>query len=431
MNTYQQIRSIPSPRRRPLILLGLAAFFVLLTAVVDAKAELAGNVPLNSSTEDQSMEDMRSELQIRQLEEQLKKHDLRRLQMELQERQLLVELNDQDKGSFFFGGAPPPEVPSPTNTWVLSLAIFLLTWCLVAEASRYLARLNPADGYGSTPATFPPLAASAVVFASWLFTKIVSEEGHELISSGYSLPGAIVALLLRQPEETTIVFLAASVPPGILALFRIAQLFLQKMGPTTPENPRTAATPLLVDLPDGQLAAIQYVLEGARAYSQLQSDARSTLYPKVAADPKTGTEFKFTIVEPYVQTGGHMGDNYHVKNSQIANNSPMAAVGHENLSEGNVNVASSEVDRKSQVELLDQLIEQIRELSGNDRPKEIVIAERNLERVKEELTEEENPDPDRVSRWLVKVKDTLETLNTGSALIKKAREVLESFGIPW
>ena len=56
---------------------------------------------------------------------------------------------------------------------------------------------------------------------------------------------------------------------------------------------------------------------------------------------------------------------------------------------------------------------------------------RSVERVKEELEEEERPDQSKIARWLIRAKEGLQLGSLGREAIDAAKDVFENFGLPW
>lgn len=130
----------------------------------------------------------------------------------------------------------------------------------------------------------------------------------------------------------------------------------------------------------------------------------------------------------YLMPGGTMqGNNYN------AINSPQASQGTNAISAGNtigsnVQVGNTFREKAQQIEKLDDLLKLVHELDSDEKKsKEEVI--HTLSKVKDELRDEEKPDPSRIHGWLVKAKGYLDILKIGGELLKKAKEVYDSFGI--
>ncbi len=113
-----------------------------------------------------------------------------------------------------------------------------------------------------------------------------------------------------------------------------------------------------------------------------------------------------------------------------AEKSPGAAVGKQNKVEiegSTINVGSSISERNSQVESLKELTELVRASSLAEEDKHNVI--RNLENAREEIEDNDKPQPDLIAKWLGKVKTILQTASAGAELMGSAKAVLALFGI--
>jgi hypothetical protein len=113
-----------------------------------------------------------------------------------------------------------------------------------------------------------------------------------------------------------------------------------------------------------------------------------------------------------------------------AENSPGAAVGKHNKVEiegSTITVGSSLSERNSQVESLKELTELLRASALAEEDKHNAI--RNLENAREEIEENDKPQPDLIAKWLGKVKTILQTTSAGAELMGKAKAVLALFGI--
>jgi hypothetical protein len=129
-----------------------------------------------------------------------------------------------------------------------------------------------------------------------------------------------------------------------------------------------------------------------------------------------------------VQTGGVMDSR-----SYKSTNSSRLIQGDsndytDNSIDASVHIADSFNERKEQIENLAKLIEALRtdnQLEPTDKERVIV----NLEKVKDELADEEKPDESRIKKWLGKARSSLELLKVGKAGADLAMEVYKSFGI--
>ena len=127
-----------------------------------------------------------------------------------------------------------------------------------------------------------------------------------------------------------------------------------------------------------------------------------------------------------VQTGGQL-------DSRSVNSSGSGAVVQANSAvvqtltyQGDVVISNSYNDRKNQIEDLSQLIKLIRNESDSGSQE----AAQELEKVKEELEQEQTPDPARIERWLGKASKALDTAKKSKQVFDKARDVYRSFNVP-
>jgi hypothetical protein len=58
-------------------------------------------------------------------------------------------------------------------------------------------------------------------------------------------------------------------------------------------------------------------------------------------------------------------------------------------------------------------------------------ATRNLTNVKEEMSEQSQPDKSRLTRWLERSKQALQGLKLGKELAEQAKDVFGSFNLPF
>ncbi len=101
-----------------------------------------------------------------------------------------------------------------------------------------------------------------------------------------------------------------------------------------------------------------------------------------------------------------------------------------NVTGTSISIADSFNDRKSQIAEITKLIEIIR-LKENVEEEEIESVLFNLTNVKNEMEEEESPDPSRIHKWLQKVKNWLGMAKIGGEVLDQASKVFEEFGLPF
>lgn len=130
----------------------------------------------------------------------------------------------------------------------------------------------------------------------------------------------------------------------------------------------------------------------------------------------------------YIQGGGQMTpSNYNAINSnQIAQGKSIHMI--DNQIDQSIKIENSFNERKNQIESLSKLLDSLRIAETNqEEKKEEVI--RNISNVKDELSEEEAPEPLRIRKWLEKAKNSLSYLKIGKEVLEQARELFSSFGI--
>ncbi len=130
-----------------------------------------------------------------------------------------------------------------------------------------------------------------------------------------------------------------------------------------------------------------------------------------------------------VHTGGNMtSKNYNATNSshliQGENNDYT-----DNSIDASIKIAGSFNEKKNQIESIARLIEILKsnnEVDATEKGKAIT----NLEKVKDELQDEEKPDESRIKKWLQKAKDSLALLKLGKEGVDAVVEVYKSLGLP-
>jgi hypothetical protein len=126
----------------------------------------------------------------------------------------------------------------------------------------------------------------------------------------------------------------------------------------------------------------------------------------------------------YLQSGGSMDSRKY-----IASNSSDVNQGDNNsLTDSSIKIAGSFNDRKEQVEVIQRLIDALKtdKKVGDNEKDEIVL---NLEKVKDELTEEASPDKGRIARWLGKAKSCLGGLKLAKKTLVFVKEVYDNFNL--
>ncbi|EKO3839672.1 hypothetical protein NTE14_005460 [Vibrio harveyi] len=112
----------------------------------------------------------------------------------------------------------------------------------------------------------------------------------------------------------------------------------------------------------------------------------------------------------------------------IANNSANVMQGdnHSNSLENvSVNIGNSFAEQQKQIEGLEELIALVKSQPFEQSEK----VARQLENVKDELVDEEEPDLNAVDKWLNKAGALIKSAEKGSQVVDKAQAVMESFGV--
>lgn len=106
----------------------------------------------------------------------------------------------------------------------------------------------------------------------------------------------------------------------------------------------------------------------------------------------------------FVQTGGS-----HTPNTYLAQNSSNLIQGNSNnysdSSEHNIIISHSFNQRQKQISKIDEIVEKIKNENIDSQIKSEVVA--NLNNIKEEITEEQEPSKNRIFKWLNKTKNIL------------------------
>lgn len=106
-------------------------------------------------------------------------------------------------------------------------------------------------------------------------------------------------------------------------------------------------------------------------------------------------------------------------------NSPQAVVGNENTSKNSIRIAIGFKERKEQIAHLSGVLEKLAMEPPLPQRDDAI---RNLENVKEELEEVDNPEPGRVSRWLERAKQAIQLGGLGFETVAAAKELFKLFG---
>ena len=125
----------------------------------------------------------------------------------------------------------------------------------------------------------------------------------------------------------------------------------------------------------------------------------------------------------YLQTGGKMDS----RNYEAVNSSNIAQGDGNKLIDSSIYIGESFNDKKEQIEKLSQLINSLK--TNEDLSDEKDKALNKLEKVKDELTDENNPDKAVIKKWLVKSKEYLSNIKKSKDLFEQVKELYESFNL--
>jgi hypothetical protein len=96
----------------------------------------------------------------------------------------------------------------------------------------------------------------------------------------------------------------------------------------------------------------------------------------------------------------------------------------------NIQIGMSANDRNRQAALIDELIQQIRDTESME-PAAKQSSEKYLEKTKEEILDEQQPDGNRIAKWLGKVQPLFTNIDKASEVYEKAKEVFRSLNVPF
>ena len=99
------------------------------------------------------------------------------------------------------------------------------------------------------------------------------------------------------------------------------------------------------------------------------------------------------------------------------------------LNDNRIKIESSFNNRKNQINQLSEFVELLKNESQDsreDRDKAVL----NLEKIKDEISEEEKPDAGLVKKWFAKAQGYLKNIELAKSTVEKAKELYDSFGIP-
>jgi hypothetical protein len=122
-----------------------------------------------------------------------------------------------------------------------------------------------------------------------------------------------------------------------------------------------------------------------------------------------------------VQTGGSLQTR-----QQLALHSPNALIGSAQVDVDNsVRIARSFNERADQLAVIDKLLQ----LLAEETSAHAAATSRNLENVKEELTQEEDPSSSRIRRWLEGARQLMQGGSFGHEVVMAAKDLFDRFGL--
>lgn len=133
----------------------------------------------------------------------------------------------------------------------------------------------------------------------------------------------------------------------------------------------------------------------------------------------------------YIQTGGQ-----NTPRNMISSNSPNSLIGHNNTyennslvnNETNIKISNSFNKKKEQIDEISKIIELLRvENELNPKVRQDLIT--NFDKVKEELSDEENPDENKIYKWLCKTKELIENMVLAHHTVEAIHWLYDSFKI--
>ena len=152
----------------------------------------------------------------------------------------------------------------------------------------------------------------------------------------------------------------------------------------------------------------------------------SEFYAKLIQDLNTGA-FSYA---PYPAIQINHGGIEMDQRKYVAKNAVNVAQGDEHSNEmkaENINIGSTVNERK---DLLDKLEKLISLMGKEEHPDDnFVKSKRQFESVKDELTDESEPDKSLITKFLGKAKSLLEMAKVGGEILNQAKDVFNSFGL--
>jgi hypothetical protein len=124
-----------------------------------------------------------------------------------------------------------------------------------------------------------------------------------------------------------------------------------------------------------------------------------------------------------VQTGGNMDS----RNYNATNSSRLTQGDSNTYTDSSVNIGGSFNERQERIAALDDVIAKLK--SSDDQNGPVVKAQRELGKVRDELTEYSEPDKSSVKKWLEGAKNVMGTAVLGLEATEAAKKLWELFGM--
>lgn len=125
-----------------------------------------------------------------------------------------------------------------------------------------------------------------------------------------------------------------------------------------------------------------------------------------------------------VQTGGTIDSSNYSSSKVIRGDGNQI---QDSSVSSSITIGDSFNSRKEQIDKIDEFIKELKKDPHQSANYEAVI--RDVEKVKDELKDEPQPDPGRVTKWLERSKQTLQLGSLGQEVVSAAKELFSAFGI--
>ena len=141
-----------------------------------------------------------------------------------------------------------------------------------------------------------------------------------------------------------------------------------------------------------------------------------------------GTPFNPPSTQFYIQGSGSQEAGIYsaVASQQVAQGRDIKLI--DNVANQNINIGSTYEERKELIDTLGSIIYKLYK-EQDETEKEASEAARQLNKAKDELSEEEKPDPSRIKRYLEKAKQLFSTASFAKETIDAFKDLLAMFNI--